>query len=716
MAENTGQYQKGGETMAKEEFYDDVGAQMELSGLVKDQDEVDPVSGNEIPLGSTAKGVRDDETAAISAGEFVIPDYAVRYHGVDFYMQSLKVAKKGLQQMDEMGMTGKPDQVSISDDRPLPTMEDEEPAPMLDKPIDTEMFAHGGLHTGNPGGVFINPAQYFTSQQPSFVPPQTAFPQPGQQGAYPTSSIVPQVQAPTGVAQVVRPVSSQPLPATYDPNVTPPTYTEYQGPGAGVPGGYGIKAYKNPKTGKVIYLTTIGGELPAGTQIPAGFVPIEEAEAVTPPAPPEVPTIEVEEEDSDDEQREREEEAQQRFEIFQNLNIPDFISTEGPSGVSSVGPPIGTRKAFVLPDKTIQGNLIKDTLPASIFSGSPLAEGAGQLAEFMLPGALFRIGKSYAGAIALSRERETIYTSQVGKVENVGKVDFGENSFGVVTFLASGVTKDDKPIISAFDRDGKSISTDLAVQAIALAGGYDPTNTTSENLQFDTVGNLAGITSDRMPFQYYNTAIADSYQERPAGVSKYVGGITADGRILKWDTDDGEWESKRVGKRTFESLSQAEQEHLIYANKDEKGFFTGKPIVRDHWKVKQADGTISTVGEIRAAVILAEDESLEPEPAPEPEPERPLPAPIEKTLEERAEERLYRQYLADTGTPLPPPPKATPSPPPPEPEPEPEPAPEPDSIPWRGATPGYGLNKGGLVKKPKKKKTRKNGKGLAKRK
>ena len=119
-----------------------------------------------------------------------------------------------------------------------------------------------------------------------------------------------------------------------------------------------------------------------------------------------------------------------------------------------------------------------------------------------------------------------------------------------------------------------------------------------------------------MPFQYYNTAIADSYQERPAGVSKYVGGITADGRILKWDTDDGEWESKRVGKRTFESLSQAEQEHLIYANKDEKGFFTGKPVIRDHCQVKQDDGRTIAVNEIRADVEKSrEPEQLDPEPA-----------------------------------------------------------------------------------------------------
>ena len=74
----------------REELYDDTGAQMELAGLVSEPTDVDPVSGNDIPVGATAEGVRDDQTASISPGEFVIPDYAVRYHGLDFYVDSLQ--------------------------------------------------------------------------------------------------------------------------------------------------------------------------------------------------------------------------------------------------------------------------------------------------------------------------------------------------------------------------------------------------------------------------------------------------------------------------------------------------------------------------------------------------------------------------------------------------------------------------------------------------
>ena len=105
-----------------EEFNDDA----ELDGFMADPNAVDPVSGNEIPLGATAEGVRDDQTAAISPGEFVIPDYAVRYHGLDFYVGSLQKAKQGLGQMEGMGLVGNPDEQTIPDETPLPTMDEKE--------------------------------------------------------------------------------------------------------------------------------------------------------------------------------------------------------------------------------------------------------------------------------------------------------------------------------------------------------------------------------------------------------------------------------------------------------------------------------------------------------------------------------------------------------------------------------------------------------------
>ena len=277
--ETDNETQKGGAITADdddEEFYDDMGAQMEFSGLVKDE-EVDPMSGNEIPLGATAEGVRDDQTAAISAGEFVIPDYAVRYHGVDFYMKSLATAKAGLAQMEQMGMTGNPDDAVMSDEMPLPDMNEEvEDAPLLERPVDTEMFK-GGFQTG--GSVGFAPVQTFT-QQP-FGPQQSTTPLAPQQTA-----MVPQMQTPAvpmqaaapamAATQPFRPFSPQPLPPTYSPTIPAPTYTDYVGPGGGLPGGYGVQEYKNTETGASIFLTTIGGKLPPGVNVPPGYVTVEE--------------------------------------------------------------------------------------------------------------------------------------------------------------------------------------------------------------------------------------------------------------------------------------------------------------------------------------------------------------------------------------------------------------------------------------------------------
>ena len=162
-------FTKGGTTVARKQFDDTVtpDEQMDILGLVEEQEDIDPVSGNEIPLGATAEGVRDDQTAAISPGEFVVPDHAVRYHGLDFYMKTIRVAEAGLKQMDDMGMTGNPDKATMPDDVALPTMHDDadqlqrlvaaEQAPeavankgaaILPAPILN--FAHGGWHPPTP--------------------------------------------------------------------------------------------------------------------------------------------------------------------------------------------------------------------------------------------------------------------------------------------------------------------------------------------------------------------------------------------------------------------------------------------------------------------------------------------------------------------------------------------------------------------------------------
>ena len=65
--------------------------------------DVDPISGNEIPEGVSGKNVRDDVDAKLSEGEFVIPAYAVKFFGVDYFEKLLKKAKKGNEELANEG-------------------------------------------------------------------------------------------------------------------------------------------------------------------------------------------------------------------------------------------------------------------------------------------------------------------------------------------------------------------------------------------------------------------------------------------------------------------------------------------------------------------------------------------------------------------------------------------------------------------------------------
>ena len=67
---------------------------------------IDPVSGNEIPPGSTAKNVRDDIDAKLSEGEYVIPADAVKYYGVAYFEKLIGKAKDGLKDMEDNGRIG----------------------------------------------------------------------------------------------------------------------------------------------------------------------------------------------------------------------------------------------------------------------------------------------------------------------------------------------------------------------------------------------------------------------------------------------------------------------------------------------------------------------------------------------------------------------------------------------------------------------------------
>ena len=100
-------------SMAKQmELFDD-------GGLMDEGGTTDPVSGNEVPPGSTQEEVRDDVPAQLSEGEFVFPADVVRYIGLETLMRMRQEAKMGLAQMEAMGQMGNSEEATIPDDLPF---------------------------------------------------------------------------------------------------------------------------------------------------------------------------------------------------------------------------------------------------------------------------------------------------------------------------------------------------------------------------------------------------------------------------------------------------------------------------------------------------------------------------------------------------------------------------------------------------------------------
>ena len=88
-------------------------------GLMEEGGTVDPVSGNDVPVGSTQEEVRDDIPAQLSEGEFVFPADVVRFIGLDNLMKLRQAAKAGLAKMDRMGQMGNADEAVEDDTGPF---------------------------------------------------------------------------------------------------------------------------------------------------------------------------------------------------------------------------------------------------------------------------------------------------------------------------------------------------------------------------------------------------------------------------------------------------------------------------------------------------------------------------------------------------------------------------------------------------------------------
>lgn len=124
----------------------------EEGGLRDEGGMVDEVSGNDVPIGSTRKEVRDDIPAMLSEGEFVFPADVVRFLGLERLMNLRQEAKMGLKQMEAMGQMGNSDEATMPDDLPFGMAD----LVIVEGEMEPQKKAHGGvIHAQQ--GTFVTP-------------------------------------------------------------------------------------------------------------------------------------------------------------------------------------------------------------------------------------------------------------------------------------------------------------------------------------------------------------------------------------------------------------------------------------------------------------------------------------------------------------------------------------------------------------------------------
>jgi len=216
------------------EMFEPVERGFDEGGLMDEGGTVDPVSGNNVPPGSTQEEVRDDIPAQLSEGEFVFPADVVRYIGLENLMRMRQEAKQGLAQMDAMGQMGNSEEATMPDNLPFD---------MYDLDIEEDNKYNSDSLQMNVGGYI--PFQPNQGQSSGYVPyvnptpfvPQTTMPYTGTQFTSPTQ------------------------------NTNIPTFSTFMGSGYQ---GSDLRAYIND-AGQVQYIPFVDGK--PLYPIPAGFRP-----------------------------------------------------------------------------------------------------------------------------------------------------------------------------------------------------------------------------------------------------------------------------------------------------------------------------------------------------------------------------------------------------------------------------------------------------------
>ena len=252
-------------------------------GLEQDGGTNDPVSGNEVPPGSTQEEVRDDIPAQLSEGEFVFPADVVRYIGLGNLMRMRQEAKMGLKLMDQMGQMGNSEEATMPDDLPFDIndldMDDEEEYNSSSDDLEMQV---GGMVPAQQQQQQYGIAGYTPAQQPT-----TGFAQQ------------PVLAASQQFVQPTAPVAQAPTPTMQQYEV--PQFSDFVG------GGFGeydeLREYRN-EAGNVMMIPFKDGN--PISPIPEGYTfydPEETATEKVTTTPTTPQTTQVREESGDDDDR-----------------------------------------------------------------------------------------------------------------------------------------------------------------------------------------------------------------------------------------------------------------------------------------------------------------------------------------------------------------------------------------------------------------------------
>ena len=452
-------FNEGGAVMQKQmEMFED-------GGLKDEGGTVDPVSGNDVPPGSTQEEVRDDIPAQLSEGEFVFPADVVRYIGLGNLMRIRQEAKMGLKMMDEMGQMGNSEEATMPDDLPFDIndldMEDE-----IDDNKELEMQVGG----------FVQPTQ---QQQQMGISGY-------QQAAAPTTGVaaVPQQAASQQYVQPVQPVQAAvPTMTAYKPSEVP---TFQQTIGDDAFGTYDeLRQYRN-EAGNIINIPFRNGQ--PISPIPEGytFVDPEETtteEVTTTPTTPQTTTVREDGGDADHAKSEEEKYGPGggRYGIgdeiygvsFDNLGgLPGFIPGAGISKVAglAMGKPLPSDALVNFKQDALEfsltGEEYNELKKVEEESGSRNSEETKTKFQELRNEAIARKQAEDAKRLEEARIKGLEKAAALKKAEEeIARREREKKQYQSSIYDSGGASGDDAPV------GGEDVSRDVR-EAVAEAGGY----------------------------------------------------------------------------------------------------------------------------------------------------------------------------------------------------------------------------------------------------